>query len=85
MTDYPEHDKLKAVSDKSRTIAEFLAWLSVEKEIVLAVWVNDDSYPVLRMSQVMSDGDLVLEHFGIDPRELEIESRMMLDKIKAEQ
>lgn len=27
MSDYPEHEKLKAISDKSQTIGEFLDWL----------------------------------------------------------
>ena len=36
MTSYPEHEKMKAVKDKSQTIGEFLDWLKDTKKVFLA-------------------------------------------------
>jgi hypothetical protein len=44
MTDYPEHDKLTAISDRSQAIGEFLDWMSQEKKIIRASWL--DAYMV---------------------------------------
>ena len=32
-SDYPEHDKLSAIKDKSQAIGEFVDWLHSEKDI----------------------------------------------------
>lgn len=32
MSEYPEHDKLRAISDKSQAIGEFIDWLISERE-----------------------------------------------------
>ena len=42
MPEYPEHEKLMKIADKSQVIGEFLEWLSFEKGAVLHHWVEDD-------------------------------------------
>ena len=44
MSDYPEHDKLSAISDRSQAIGDFLEWLRSEKGAFLAhefKWEDD--------------------------------------------
>jgi len=79
MTDYPEHAKLKAVSDKSQIIGEFLDWLTNERGLTLAYWAGDELYPAREATD-----RLLTDYFGINLHELEIESRMMMDKIRAD-
>lgn len=38
---YPEHEKMKAIKDKSQAIGEFLEWLDTEKNYEIA------HYPML--------------------------------------
>ena len=42
MPEYPEHEKLMKISDKSQAIGEFLEWLGFEKGAVLHRWVEDE-------------------------------------------
>ncbi len=35
MTSYPEHEKLKAISDQSQACGEFLEWLSSSQSVTL--------------------------------------------------
>lgn len=46
MTDYPEHDKMLAVQDKTQAIGEFVEWLE-SQGVQLMVWREDltDSRP----------------------------------------
>jgi len=38
MAEYPEHEKLSKISDKSQAVGDFLEWLRGEKEIVFAAY-----------------------------------------------
>lgn len=40
MSNYPEHDKLTAVSEKSQAVGEFLEWLQ-NQHVRLMVWKED--------------------------------------------
>lgn len=77
MKNYPEHEKLEKVKEKSQAIGEFVDWCNNEKEIVLARWgVNDlyaDSTPINK---------LLAEFFGIDLIKLEIEKQEMLAEFR---
>ena len=78
---YPEHEKLKAISDKSQTIGEFLEWLSTEKGILLGEWggaTGHTMYPTQR-----SKVALLAEYFEIYQDRLESEKRAMLDTVRA--
>lgn len=85
-TNYPEHQKLQAIKDKSQAIGEFLDWLTSVKNYRIAKWIKyneedpeSDStlqpacYPIER---------LLAEYFGINQNKLEQEKRAMLDTIR---
>jgi len=79
MTEYPEHEKLKKISDKSQAIGEFVDWLRYEKNIQLAQWRNGtDMMPARALIR-----DLLAEFFDIDQDKIEEEKRAMLDEIRA--
>lgn len=80
MSDYPEHEKLGKITDKSQICGEFLDWLRNERGIVLADWSqqSDILYPVH-----ISTMNLLAEFFGIDPVKIENEKRAMLDETRA--
>lgn len=40
MKDYPEHDKLIKIADKSQAIGEFMSWLEDEKGFVISDTVD---------------------------------------------
>lgn len=77
MTDYPEHEKLKAIAAESQIIGEFLDTCGY----VLAEWlpgrIEDRLVPVSKsIEQVLGD------HFGIDLTVLEQEKLAMLDSFR---
>ena len=77
MTDYPEHDKLHKIADKSQTIGEFMDWLG-EQGLFLATYSDgyyDGNIP-LRIS--MDIPGRLAEYFDINQKALEREKIMML-------
>ncbi len=88
MSDYPEHEKLKALDGKNNVVEQFLEWLS-EQQLILCHWheTGDDENPSppgyhpagLRMQQ------LIAQHFGIDEQALERERRAVLRKMRDDQ
>lgn len=81
MSDYPEHEKIKALDGLNDRIGEFLDWLRAERGIVLAEYGRHDQ---LWASTVRTE-DLLAEFFNVDLKELEEEKRRMLDEIREEQ
>jgi len=79
MTDYPEHERLKALEGKNQTIGEFIEWLS-DNRYIICEWHNlgdEDArgyYPVNRSPQ-----SWIAQYFQIDPAKIEAEKRAMLD------
>jgi len=74
VSEYPEHDKLHAVVDKSQAIGEFLEWAS-ERHGFRLCYLEGNRYwsvgtPVQR---------LLAEFFEIDENKLEEEKRAMLE------
>ncbi len=81
---YPEHDKLREISDKSQIIGEFLDWMSYEKHIVRARWGEDeDGDDVLLVDNESIEG-LLAEFFGIDRDKIEAEKLAMLETLRAD-
>lgn len=76
MSEYPEHEKLKAVKDDSHKIGEFLEWLR-SQGWVLAQWDNDELTSI-----GYTTGALLAEYFKIDPRKLEEEKQMMIERLR---
>jgi hypothetical protein len=75
VSDYPEHDKLAAISDESQVIGEFLETCGYE----LSEW-NDD----LEEFRPVRGGTnrILAKHFGIDLDKIEEEKRAMLDTMR---
>lgn len=80
MSDYPEHDKLKALNGHNQTVGQFLEWLS-EQGIDLCRY--DDSvskyhpYPITD-----SHTSLMAKFFEIDENKLEAEKLAMLTSLR---
>lgn len=85
MSDYPEHDKLSAVSDESQTIGAFLD----TSGYTLCEWKEDidqcEDCGEEHSGFVPVPGSInkiLAKHFGIDLDVLEAEKRAMLDAIR---
>lgn len=77
-TDYPEHDKLKALGGANQTVGDFIEWLG-ERDMMIAEYANGSELMPVRRSR----DDLLAEFFNIDRSVLEAEKRAMLDKFRA--
>jgi hypothetical protein len=75
-TDYPEHEKLKAIVDKSQAIGEFIEWLGYQG-IHLAEyhkngeWLQRTNMPIR---------NLLAEFFDIDQKKIDAEKDAMLEE-----
>lgn len=79
--DYPEHEKLEKVTDKSHVIGEFIDWLQEKKGVVFCTTNPADKtqdFGPLRVSVL----DLLAEFFEIDQKKLEDEKRQMLKHMR---
>lgn len=88
MVNYPEHEKLKAISDKSQEIGQFIDWLQYERGIVLAEHGVDDNWTFGDGSNVLWPTntptiDLLADYFDIDLEKIENEKSQMLAEIRA--
>lgn len=72
---YPQHDKLRAVKDKTQTINDFLEFL--EENGVELVRFKDD----WRLTRQQRD-KFIAEFFEIDLDELEREKRAMIERLR---
>jgi hypothetical protein len=80
--EYPEHNKLQVIKDRSQPIGEFLVWLAETKHLEICERIgshNDYLQPITQKSQ-----ELLAEYFDIDLERLEKEKRMMLDELRKE-
>jgi len=81
---FPEHEKLKAISDKSQAIGEFVDWLGAVKGISLCELTQgrdrlDEYHPVRT-----SIRQLLAEYFDINEHRLDDEKRAMLDELRGQ-
>ena len=77
--EYPEHEKLKAVSDKSHLLGEFLEWLETEKGIILSIWSDERLHPAIEQSTTQA---LLAEYFDIDLMKIQLEKDDMLAEMR---
>lgn len=75
---YPEHEKLKAISEQSNACGRFHDWLQ-EKGYVLAEYASRNTlYPAqVRLTALLA------EFFEIDEAKIEEEKREMLRELQA--
>jgi hypothetical protein len=93
---YPEHEKLQKVRDKSHAVGEFIEWLR-DQDIALCIahehtedCENENGYPRytcgLRKDEYMpihkSIETLLAEFFGIDAKILSAEKEDMLEELR---
>ncbi len=87
---YPEHEKLHAVKERSQAIGEFLEWLGTNG-FHLAKWMKvcapdgsagecDEVDQLVQQS--FNIENLLAEYFQIDLAKLEQEKRAMLEQIR---
>lgn len=95
MSDYPEHEKLRAIQDQSQSCGEFMDWL-IEQGVVLAKYhfhtdechTESSRRPSCGMSAEMlypvhtSTESLLAKFFDIDLNKIELEKRAMLESIR---
>lgn len=79
MSDYPEHDKLKAISDQSQAQGAFLDWLQSEKGYDLCGHEELDDYEAGWFPVRESIQKLLAEYHEIDLNRLEEEKLAMLE------
>ena len=77
--EYPEHMKLRAISDESQAIYNFLEWCE-EQGVVLAERLGENEN-LFRTGR--SIRDLLAAHFEIDQDKIEAEKCAMLESIRA--
>ena len=78
---YPEHDKIHLVKDKSQFIGEFLEWLQTEQKITFGEYTDenpDTLFPILHKS---TEKWLAL-YFNIDLNKIEEERLQMLKNLR---
>jgi hypothetical protein len=92
---FPEHDKLKAVQEKSQIIGEFLDWLQNEQAVVLtkahqhSKFCREDGERVCGVEKdalvpvISPIPRWLARYFDIDEEELESEKRRMLDELRS--
>jgi hypothetical protein len=75
---WPEHEKLKAISEFSQKVHDFLEWCS-EKGWELAQWEGDRMFPIRP-----GRDKILADFFEIDMDKIEAEKRAMLDLMRAQ-
>lgn len=89
MAEYPEHEKLSKVADRSQACGEFLEWLQYHKTYHICEWRDSrvDPNSGERLFEGMylvntSIADMLGEFFGIDQDKIEAEKRQMLASLR---
>lgn len=80
-TEYPEHEKLKALGGANQIVGDFIGWLD---ENGYEIGCRDSKYDHLEWCGKSRD-ELIAAHFEIDRNKLEDEKRAMLASIRAKQ
>lgn len=84
MAEYPEHEKLLQVQDKSQAIGEFLDWLQNEEKVTLCKLgkpFGEDAITYYTPIHESIDW-LLAKYFGIDLDLLSQEKAKMLERIR---
>jgi hypothetical protein len=79
MSEFPEHDRLDMIKDKSQTIGDFVMVFLPSKGIYLSTLGMDADTLLPNMTPIQ---DLLAEYFGIDRNRLDQEKLKMLDQIR---
>jgi len=77
LVDYPEHEKLDKVEDKSQVIGEFLDWLRSTRIFLCRYGKREIPYPIGETIE-----EILAAYFGIDLEKLEQEKQAMLEEMR---
>jgi hypothetical protein len=86
MSDYPEHEKLKKIQERSQACGEFLEWLQDEKNLVLChrpdfeTEEDEEDQEGEYFPAPISKMRLLAEFFDIDLDKLEDEKQAILGR-----
>lgn len=81
-SEYPEHDKLQAISNTSQAIYDFLEDIQ-NKGVMLGRYVEIEGYREAQFQPLGAPVDkLLAEHFDIDLNKIEAEKRRMIDAMR---
>lgn len=80
---YPEHEKLRAVKERSQVIGEFLD--TGLKELGLTLCEATDLFECPWAPTPMSLETILAKYFNIDPNRLEEEKLAMLEELRSAQ
>lgn len=78
---YPEHDKMHLVKERSQSIGEFLEWLQAEQKIVFGEYTNENPDTLFPAIQISTEKQLAL-YFDIDLNKIEEEKFQMLTTLR---
>lgn len=98
MSEYPEHEKLKAVKDDSHKIGEFLEWID-SQQLTICETYHDPAHARRRLGRPspgqpceLRDGEyfptrhsiqtLLAKYFDIDLKKIEEEKQMMIERLR---
>lgn len=81
MSQYPEHDKLKACKAASQAQGEFIDWLKGEGIWLCSRGTQDSSHEYFPIFERLES--LLARYHGIDFQKLEDEKLAMLDELRA--
>lgn len=79
MTEYPEHEKLSKVSQKSQACGEFLDWLYQQGYHLCSI---SDGYEDTYVPTPKPVRRLLAEYFEIDEEKIETEKRAMMAELR---
>lgn len=79
MTDYPEHERLKKISDISQQVGYFIEWLN--GEFTIAKWKQRRGVDVLVPAHKTTN-EWLADYFDIDLDKIEEEKRQMLAELR---
>lgn len=78
MSAYPEHQKLKAISDKSQCVADF--WDYMEQQGIVFAERGENSQFLYHTMK--NKRDFIAEFFDIDMNKIEAEKRAMIEDLQ---
>lgn len=86
MSDYPEHEKLHAVKDKSQAIGEFIHWLAEthDAHVITYECDYDGRWERRRGAEGRWMRERLAEFFNIDLAKIEDEKDAMLAELRKE-
>lgn len=84
MSEYPEHEKLAAISDKSQAIGEFLDWLFNTAKYSLSKVQSMPSGETKNVPHWPSIENLLGQYFHIDQDRINAEKEKMLAKLRVQ-